>query len=106
PVTFQADSGTSAGTWQGIIVDSTATSATIAHANIMHAVTGLRTSAAGAGLNFSGSAIGTCSTYGLQISAGTPTIDSIAVTSSATGVYVDGGTPTITNVLIASSSNV
>ena len=50
PVRFRASSGTAAGTWYGIVVEATATSASVTNAIVEHAITGLRTSLAGASI--------------------------------------------------------
>ncbi|GAB4205813.1 MAG: hypothetical protein OHK0013_21940 [Sandaracinaceae bacterium] len=105
PVTFQSASGSSPGSWVGIILESTATSATISSAVIEHAVTGLRSSLGGTTLNLSGSTFQRSNT-GLLLAAGTPVMDRLTATGCVDGIVVQGtAAPTFTNALVTGSTN-
>jgi MYXO-CTERM domain-containing protein len=104
-VNFYAQTGTAPSTWYGIVVGAAATSVTIAHTRILHAHSGVSTSAAGAALDLSDAVIRDGGTYGLHIMAGTPTIDRVAISNIPTGIQIDGGSPTIKHALVFRSTN-
>ena len=99
PVTLRAQSGSSPGTWYGIVVASGAASAAITQARIQHAVQGVRSSAAGTVLQLSSSTIDTCE-EGVVLLAGSPTVSSVAANGNQNGFRVTGiGSPTFTHCI-------
>ncbi len=101
PVNFQAQSGTAAGTWYGIVVGSGAASASISHASIRHAVYGVRSSASGTILVLSDSSVTTCSQAGANIAAGAPLLSRLAISAAPVGVTISGtAAPTLANCFV------
>ncbi len=86
PVRFRSTTGTAAGSWVGLIVESGATSASIQGAIIEHAANGLRTSLPG--LTLTDSTVRT-NANGLLIAAGNPTLANITATGNSTGIRVE-----------------
>ncbi len=105
PVTFQAQSGTTASIWYGIEVNSAAASASIDHAAIQHAAFGIQSAATGTVLSVTNTTIDTCQ-YGIQNSDGTPSLDSIQVSGCNTSFnFVGKGTVTLKNAIARSSAS-
>ncbi|MEO5728365.1 MAG: hypothetical protein ABI134_26500, partial [Byssovorax sp.] len=100
PAVFQGQSGTSAGTWYGIVADATAAMVSIGGADVRHTVNGLTAAAPGNVVSVTNSSFQT-STYGLYISAGTPTFSDVAVSGASTGVYyTNNGSGTLGNTVV------
>ncbi len=105
PVSFQAQSGTSAGIWYGIEPNATATSVSIDHAQIRHAVDGIQSSAVGTVLSVTNTTFDTCTT-GIANSDGTPTFDSIQTSNGTNGFVFSGkGSMTLKNVIANNNLN-
>jgi hypothetical protein len=106
PVIFKAQTGTSAGTWYGIVIDVAATTtSTLANANIRHAVYGIRSDVAGARLNVSLTSLSQ-NQFGAMWTAGTPTFDNIRSFANGTGFLVqESGGGTFQNCLIYNNAN-
>ena len=127
PATFQAQSGTAAGTWYGIVIASGATTANLTYATIRHAVTGI-TDNVGI-LDLSHGDISSVSTSGMTISAGVPSasftdidcataadgvvvsstgapvLDALQITNCGRGIHsLSGGTFSVSNALIYSNT--
>ncbi|MDC3983289.1 beta strand repeat-containing protein, partial [Polyangium jinanense] len=90
PVTFAAQSGSGAGIWYGIVVESTGV-ATIANATMTNASYAIRSSATAMGLAVSNTVINS-STYGAYLEAGTPTLTNVEANGGSYGFYVTGAT--------------
>ncbi len=104
PATFQAQSGTSSAVWYGIVIDATATAATIIHADIQNASYAVSSSAAANALALSFSTLHNSGT-GIYLLAGTPTLDALTISDCNTGITVSnsaGGT--ISNAVIRQNS--
>src|SRR5262245_32006693 len=91
PINFQAQSGTAAGTWYGIVIDAAAASATISNARIRHAIVGVRNSSPGTVLSLSSTTIDTCTTDGVLLLDGSPSITSVASNGNQYGFRSTGG---------------
>jgi hypothetical protein len=104
PVIFEAQSGTTPSTWYGIELNAAATSVTIAHAQIRHAVYGVQSAATGTVLTVSHLTVDT-SPYGVYSTDGSPTFDAVRATNCNYGFYFTGkGTPSLTNAIAAQNS--
>jgi hypothetical protein len=104
PVVFQAQSGTSADAWYGIVAGPGATSVSIQGAAIQHAALGITSFSSGSVLSVSNTEI-SATTYGVWVETGSPTITGLSVTGSGWGVYVGGsGAPAIANCLVVGNS--
>jgi hypothetical protein len=80
PVTFAAQTGTSPGTWYGIVITGTATGATIEHATIEHAYRGITNQMTGAVLTMRDSTVSDTSSYGIFLTAGSADLDRMLLT--------------------------
>lgn len=87
PVTFEAQSGTAAGTWYGILVNATASNASLSYAVIRHAFYGIRNDAPGTVLQLTQPTVH-LSTYGLSLNAGNVTLSSVRLFNNSYGLYV------------------
>ncbi|HRI67730.1 MAG TPA: DUF4215 domain-containing protein, partial [Polyangium sp.] len=105
PVQFLAQTGTAQGSWYGIVVEPTGTSATISNAIIKHSYAGIRSDAPGMVLSVNDTSIET-TYYGLYLNAGTPTFTNLTVNGSVYGTVSDGSTsPTITGCTLLGHTN-
>lgn len=105
PVAFQAQTGVSAGTWYGIVVNSGATSASISNATIRHGVYGVRSSAAGGLLQLTDSSLQTFSQGGVSILAGAPALSRLSISAAPAGVSISGAaSPTLANCFLYGNS--
>ena len=109
PITFKGQTGTTAGTWYGIVVES-AGSANVTGAVVEHAQIGLSSSATGVGaFVVSQTTVQTCSN-GIQLS-GNGQLSEIRVTGMSEVTSTDGvgilftGTGTITNAIVDHNAN-
>jgi uncharacterized protein (TIGR03382 family) len=91
PVTFAAQTGTTRGTWYGIVITGTAAGASIAHATIEHAYRGVYSQMSGAVLTIRDSRVSDTSSYAVYLTSGSADMDRITVTrSGSAGVYLAG----------------
>jgi hypothetical protein len=106
-VQFRAQSGSGASIWYGIVIDSTATAATIANATIANAANGIRTDAPGSVFSASNVAIDQSHT-GVLIQAGTPTLTNISASNGAYyGIHVNGpASPTISGCTLKANASI
>jgi cysteine-rich repeat protein/parallel beta-helix repeat protein len=106
PVTFRSTT-TTAGTWYGVIASPSATSVSLEHANIQHAIFGLVTQAPGTVLQTSDLTIQSSSSHGLFLRAGNPVLDRVTVIGAGNyGIYVgDSSSPTLTRCVVRNSVN-
>jgi cysteine-rich repeat protein len=106
PVTFQAETGTAAKTWYGIVVDSSATSAALSHAIVEAAWYGVYSQAPGTALSIQDSTFRSFTT-GLYLAAGSPLLEGLTLTGGLEGIYVTGvGTsPTISRTVLAGATS-
>ncbi len=105
PVTFAAQSGSSASTWYGIVVESTATGASISNAEIKHAIYGVLNESTGSVLSVVDSTVSS-NQYGVYVSAGSPTLTGVTSTQNSYGFYVLGpGSLTLKSSLIYSNTS-
>jgi MYXO-CTERM domain-containing protein len=106
PVTFAAQTGTTRGTWYGIVITGTATSASIAHASIQHAYRGVFSQMTGAVLTIRDSTVSDTSNYAVYLTAGSADMDRITVTRSGNMAVYVGGTAdaTIDDSLLINNS--
>jgi hypothetical protein len=104
PVYFEAQSAATPNIWYGLEINAAATSVTIVHAQIRHAVYGVQSAATGTVLSVSYTTVDT-SGYGMYSSDGSPTFDAVQATGCSQGFYFLGkGTPTLTNVIAAQNT--
>ncbi|HBQ18170.1 MAG TPA: hypothetical protein DEF51_45955, partial [Myxococcales bacterium] len=104
PVIFRARSGTSAGSWYGIIISSTAMGADIDHAELRHARRALESATPGTLTQVDDVLIDSCSDIGLYIDGGSASYDRVSVSDCVNyGVYVADGTPTL-DALVADNT--
>ncbi|MDI1448664.1 DUF4215 domain-containing protein, partial [Polyangium sp. 6x1] len=89
PVQFAAQSGSGASLWYGIVIDATATAATINNASIKNTNTGIRSDGTGMTLAVADTTIDTTSN-GVYLLAGTPTLTNLTVLNSSYAAYVSG----------------
>ena len=94
PVTFEAETGTAANTWYGIIVNAGA-SASIAGSIVRHANYGVSSAAAGGLLSIVDSTFST-NTYGVYLTDGAPTLTRVTTTANSYGFYFNApASPTV-----------
>ena len=86
PVTFEGDSGTTAGTWYGIVVGSAATGASISGAVVKHATYGVTSAATGNLLSIVDSTF-SANSYGVYLTAGSPSLSKVTATANSYGFY-------------------
>ena len=97
PVKFEAQSGSSSNIWYGVVVESGASGASFAFAEIRHAYYGILSEGTGTSLSVVDSTFDSC-TNGVRITDGTPTLNRILATNNSYGAYVNApGSPTFTN---------
>lgn len=100
PVTFQAETGTTAGTWYGIVVNSGATGASISGAVVKHATYGVNSAAGAALLSIVDSTFST-NTYGVYLTAGSPTLTRVTASANSYGFYFYGTmSPTVSEAQV------
>ena len=103
PVRFLSAGGTTAGSWYGIRVMSGAAVATLSHAEVRHATTGVGNAAPGSVLAIADTLFSTCTT-GVSLTAGAPALDRITIDGCSTGVGVGtAASATLTGCLIRSA---
>ncbi len=106
PVVFQGQSGTTAGTWYGIVADAAAAMVSIGGADIRHTSYGISSAAPGNVVSVTSSSIQTTN-YGLNITGGAPTFSDVSISSAGTGAYFTdnaaGGT--LSNTIIRNCTN-
>ncbi|MBK7579506.1 MAG: DUF4215 domain-containing protein [Myxococcales bacterium] len=96
PVTFEGETGTTAGTWYGIVVEAGATGASISGAVVKHASYGVTSAATGSLLSVVDSTFSTNS-YGIYLNGGSPTLSKVLTTANQYGFYLLApASPTIT----------
>jgi hypothetical protein len=105
-VLFQAQTGTAAATWYGIVVGPSATSVVITGTILRHAVIGISNNAAGTVFQLNQSTLTTNQTGGLLLAAGAPTMDQLTFSNNGIyGLIVSGGPgPTVTNGLFVGNA--
>jgi cysteine-rich repeat protein len=104
PVLFKAQAGSAKNLWYGIVIDATATSASITNATIQHANRAIFNSAPDDVLSVTNGAFQT-STYGIYLASGAPTLAGITATDTAYGVYATNlAAPTISGCNVVSSN--
>jgi hypothetical protein len=98
PVTIQAQTGIVAGSWWGMYVDPTATSASVTGVVIRHAINGIVSNAPASVLQVTGATVNTCQSSGIAVNAGSPTLSRLTMSGCSVGVSVGGAaTATIQN---------
>jgi hypothetical protein len=103
PITFSCASAT-AGSWYGLVIGASATSATIANASIEYAVDGM-TIASPATVTVSDTQVRTVSGTGVVVSNGSPTFTNLTVATASIGISVTGSaSPTFSNGAITDAS--
>jgi cysteine-rich repeat protein len=91
PVIFEAQSGSSPGTWYGLIISTGATGANISHAEIHHAYRAIYSQATSTVLTVSDTSVQTTISYGIYLTAGEATLTRVTVTLvGSTAIYVTG----------------
>lgn len=103
PVQFQAQNGSGAGIWYGIVVNVGANPVAIANAVVQNAVYGIRSLASGT-VSLSNSTARTNSQAGIALAAGAPLLDRVVASANGYGILVTGGSPTISNSRVFSNS--
>lgn len=107
PVTFQAETGTAPGTWYGIVISSSATSATVSNAIIEASYHGVFTMAPGAAVSIQDSTIRSFSDRGVYVAGGSPALTGLTITGGHYGIYVEGSgaSPTISRTVVTGATN-
>jgi cysteine-rich repeat protein len=100
-VTLQGSSATP-GSWGGVVIERSATAVTMSHVVIASPNIGIRHLATAAAVDTSAVSIATPNQFGMEISAGSPTYEGVAVAgtgaNSTTGFLIDGSaSPTLTS---------
>jgi MYXO-CTERM domain-containing protein len=91
PVIFEAQSGSSPGTWYGLVVTSQATSASISHAELHHAYRAIYSQATGTELAVTDTSIQNTSSYGIYLTDGDSDLTRVTVTQvGSTAIYITG----------------
>jgi len=108
PVQFEAHSGQSKGTWYGIVVTDSATTASIDHAVIEHAVHGVASLADGTVLSMSDVLVQTTSSSCIYVTKGHATLDGVTATDcSSSAIEISGtGRADLTRCLIVDNLGV
>lgn len=88
PVTFQSETGTTAGSWYGIVVNSGASGASISGAVVKHATYGVSSAATGSLLSIVDSTFST-NTNGVYLTGGSPTLTKVTATANTYGFNVN-----------------
>ncbi|AKT39622.1 DUF4215 domain-containing protein [Chondromyces crocatus] len=106
PVIFQANNGSAANSWYGIVVGANATSAMIQGAILQHASRGVRNLAPGNVLRVLDSTFQN-NGIGIAIEAGAPTIEGSSIFGNTTGVsvLVSGSASLLRSVVRSNGSN-
>ena len=105
-VVFEAQTGTAANTWYGIVVSSTATSATLQHAQIKHTYRALSTALPGSAVQVSDTAVSANSNYGIYVTAGEVMLQRISMSAIGSyAVYVSGGRVDLTHSILRDSTS-
>ena len=106
-VVMEAQSGTTAGTWYGIVVPSGATAATIQNADIRHAYRGITAQAAGSVVQVSDTSFSAFSSYGIYITDGDVPLTRISATNiTAHTIYISStGRADITDSILQNASS-
>ena len=95
PVNFQSQTGSSSGSWYGIIIENDATGASIAGAVIRHATYGVLSERATNLFSVVDTTVQT-NQYGIYVKDGSPTITRLLATANQYGVYSTApGSPTV-----------
>ncbi|HMR76354.1 MAG TPA: right-handed parallel beta-helix repeat-containing protein, partial [Polyangiaceae bacterium] len=95
PVIFQSQTGSTQGSWYGLIVENDATGASIAGAEIRHATYGVLNEKSGTTLSVVDTTVQT-NQYGIYLSDGSPTLTRLLATGNQYGVYaIAPGSPSI-----------
>ncbi|QDG49477.1 DUF4215 domain-containing protein [Persicimonas caeni] len=107
PVVFRSNVGSNAGSWYGIILTSTTTSASFDHARVEHGVDGLTTDAPGTTFTANHLILQNNSSDGLVIDAGTPSLNDVAtLNNGAKGVTIaSSAAATLTRLRSRGNSN-
>lgn len=104
PVTLSGQNS-SAGSWFGIVINAPATSVVISHANISGPIYAIYSSAAGNVLQVSSSTISNCQSIGINVLAGTPTLDALSIGCGQIGINYNGNSGgVVSNSLISGNS--
>ncbi|MEZ4225409.1 MAG: DUF4215 domain-containing protein [Polyangiaceae bacterium] len=105
PVLFQSQSGSTSGSWYGLIIESDATGASFAWADIRHGTYGILNEKSGNTLSVVDTTVQT-NQYGIYLSDGSPTLTRILSTANQYGVYtVAPATTTINDSQIFSNTS-
>jgi MYXO-CTERM domain-containing protein len=104
PITI-GSTNTTAGSWYGVDLETTASSTVLDHVTIRRAINGLTYRTTGAGNSVAHVTIDQTSGYGLWLQTGTVTFNGIAVISAGSrGVFVDAAaSPTLDNCVVRNS---
>ncbi|QBB70762.1 hypothetical protein ELE36_10565 [Pseudolysobacter antarcticus] len=105
PVILNGQNSSTSGNWFGIVVGQTATSVVINHANISGPIYGIYSSAAGNVLQVASSTISSAQSAGINVLAGTPTLDAVSIGPGQIGINYNGNSGgTVSNSLIGGNS--
>lgn len=105
PVILTGQGGSLAGSWYGVVVNAPAAAVVISHANISGTIYAIYSSAAGNVLQVSSSTISSCQNAGINVLAGTPTLDSLSIGQCQIGInYPGSGGGMISNSLVGGNT--
>jgi MYXO-CTERM domain-containing protein len=109
PVTFEAETGTAAGTWQGITITAAASAARISDAIIRHAVNAVSSSITTTPLVVERSTIESNSGVGILVQAGVARFDALLIRNNpgAPGIHLEAGAGafTLINSILTGNGN-
>ncbi len=106
PITIGSTS-TSAGSWYGVDLDTTAHATVLDHVTVRYATYGLTYRSTGTGNVLRHITVESASSYGAWLREGTPALDGFtAISSGSYGAYVsDSASPTFTNCVVRNSGS-
>ncbi|HEY5948764.1 MAG TPA: right-handed parallel beta-helix repeat-containing protein, partial [Kofleriaceae bacterium] len=107
PITIGSTS-TSAGTWYGVELDTTAHDSVLDDVTIRYATYGIEYRSTGTGNQLSNLTVDSASSYGFWLRAGSPSLDLVsAISSGSYGYYItDTSSPTFTRCIARNSGSI
>ncbi len=91
PVIFEAQSGSSPGTWYGLVISGTATHASISHAELHHAYRSIYGQPSATTLTVTDTSVQSCSSYGIYLTTGETDLTRVLVTQvGSNAIYISG----------------
>ena len=104
PITIRSTS-TSAGTWNGILLDTTAHDSILDDLKIQHATYGIQYASTATGNQISNTIVESASSYAYWLRAGSPTLDMVQAITSGYGFYIsDAASATLTRCIARNNS--